>query len=69
MGVAPSRSTPVGSVAVGLGLRADVGLGFSLFSDTSLVSYVYAQREPPLGTVSFGPYEALREALGLAKVW
>jgi hypothetical protein len=56
LGIAPSRSTPAGSVALGLGLRADVGLGFSLFSDTSLVSYVYAQREPPLGSVSFGPY-------------
>jgi hypothetical protein len=69
LGIAPPRSTAAGSAALALGLRGDVGGGFSLFAETSLVSYLYPQVKDPLGSVSFGPYLALRQAFGLAKVW
>jgi hypothetical protein len=68
-GVAPPRSTPAGSAALAFGLRTDVGLGFSVFSDTSFISYVYPQEHAAPGSVSFGPYFSLRQAFGLAKVW
>lgn len=67
-GVAPPRSTAAASAAFALGLRADIALGFSLFSETSVVSYVYPQ-EDAADAVSFGPHFALRQAFGVAKVW
>jgi hypothetical protein len=68
-GVAPSRSTGAGSLAFGLGLRVEVWRGLSLFSETSLAAYLYAQETDATGAVSLGPHLALRQVFGLAEVW
>jgi hypothetical protein len=68
-GVAPARSSAAGSVALSIGLVADIALGFSAFSETGLAAFVYQQEERAPGSVSLGPYFALREAAGVAKTW
>jgi hypothetical protein len=68
-GVAPSRATMAGSLALAAGLRGELGLGFSLFSETSLVAYVYPQEQSTSGSATFGPFFALRQAFGLTKAW
>jgi hypothetical protein len=68
-GVAPSTVTPAGSLALDLGAHVDLVRGFALFSDSALLSYVYAQREEITGSTSLGPYFAFRQAFGVSKIW
>jgi hypothetical protein len=67
-GVAPSRSTPVASLGLLLGLRAELGLGLALVAEGSLLTLGYAQ-DDEAGRTSFGPRVAFRQSFGLAKVW
>jgi hypothetical protein len=67
-GLAPARSTPAGSLALTLGLHADLGAGFSVMEESGLATYLYAQDHDD-GTTSLGPYFAFRQMVGLAKVW
>ena len=70
-GVAPARSTPAATLALSLGLHADLGAGFSILEESALATYLYAQdqQDPSAPTTSLGPYFAFRQIFGLAKVW
>jgi hypothetical protein len=68
-GMAPSRLSPAGSLALLLGLHADIGRGFSLVAESGFLSVVYAQRDEASSSRSLGPRFAFRQAFGLAKVW
>ncbi len=67
-GLAPSRSTPAGSLALLLGLRADLAAGFSVLAESGLLTLIYAQRDEASAT-SLGPHVAFRQSFGVAKVW
>jgi hypothetical protein len=67
-GVAPPRSTPAGSLTLGLGVHADLGKGYVLLEESALAAYVYAQ-EQQAGPTSLGPSFAFRQLVGVGKVW
>lgn len=67
-GEAPSRSSPAGSLGLSLGLRPDLGAGFSLLAESTLLTLLYAQ-ENEAGATSLGPHVAFRQSFGIAKVW
>lgn len=68
-GEAPSRTTPTGSLALLLGLRLDLGGGFSVLAESAFVSQLYAQHDALSDTTSLGPRFAFRQSFGLTKVW
>ena len=68
-GVAPSRTTPVASVAALLGLRVDIAGGIAALAEGAFVTEIYAQESQATGASSLGPSVAYRQTLGLAKVW
>jgi hypothetical protein len=68
-GDAPSRATPAGSLALVLGVHADLGAGVSLFAEGALTAYVYAQDGADPMSRSLGPFFAYRQGIGVTKVW
>lgn len=68
-GVAPARSSPAGSLGLSLGLRADVGAGFSILVESALLTMLYAQENDASTATTLGPHVAFRQSFGLAKVW
>jgi hypothetical protein len=68
-GAAPARTSPTGMVALLLGLRLDLGAGFSLLAESGFVSALYGQRDEATASTSLGPFFTFRQAFGLAKVW
>jgi hypothetical protein len=68
-GVAPSHSTPAGSLGLGLGPHCDLGGGFALFAESALLTYVFAQQQGESKATSLGPHVAVRQAFGVSRVW
>ena len=68
-GDAPARTTPAGTAALLAGLRLDIAAGFSIFGQSSVVAFVYAQERAVDGAKHLGPHLAFRQELGLAKLW